>query len=123
MTTLVIGITIQDIATKIVKNMDTSLRIALEHILEEITVDGWAKLHVLVVTKLVMWEKIAWKGQRQLNLNLKKARQKLRMSGMRWITHGKGRKLKKHQMQKGSLHSMSQVVTLHQTKQEERHMG
>ena len=40
MTTLTIGTTIQDIAIIIVKNMDTSLRIALEHILEEITVDG-----------------------------------------------------------------------------------
>ena len=40
MTTLTIGITIQDIAVIIVKNMETSLKITLEHISEEIIVDG-----------------------------------------------------------------------------------
>ena len=40
MTILTIGITIQDIAVIIVKNMDTSLKIALEHISMEITIDG-----------------------------------------------------------------------------------
>ena len=37
---LTIGITIQDIAIIIVKSMDKFLRIALEHILVEITIDG-----------------------------------------------------------------------------------
>ena len=37
---LTIGITIQDTTVIIVKNMDTSLRTTLEHILEEIIVDG-----------------------------------------------------------------------------------
>ena len=40
METLTIGIKIKDIAIIIVKNMDTSLRTTLEHISEEITVDG-----------------------------------------------------------------------------------
>ena len=40
MDTSIIGITIQDIAIIIVKNMDTSLRTTLEHISEEIIVDG-----------------------------------------------------------------------------------
>ena len=40
MKTLTIGITIQDIAVITIKSMDTSLRIALEHILEEIIVEG-----------------------------------------------------------------------------------
>ena len=39
-TTLTIGITIQDIAAITMKNMDISLRTALEHILVEIIVDG-----------------------------------------------------------------------------------
>ena len=92
MTALITRIIIQDIAIIIVKNMDTSLRIALQHILEEITVDGWVKLHALVVTKLVMWERISQQGPRHLNLNLAKAKQKLKMSGMRWTRHGKRRK-------------------------------
>ena len=40
MKTLTIGITIQDIAIIAIKNMDISLRIALEHILVETTIDG-----------------------------------------------------------------------------------
>ena len=40
METLTIGIKIQDIAVTIVKNMDISLRTALEHILVETTRDG-----------------------------------------------------------------------------------
>ena len=40
METLTIGITIQDIATITVKNMDTSLRTTLEHILVETTRGG-----------------------------------------------------------------------------------
>ena len=38
---------------------------------------------------------------------------------MRWTGHGKRKILKEHQMEKGSLHPMGQVVTLHQTKQKE----
>ena len=116
MKTLAIGITIQDIAAIIVKSMDISLRTTLEHISEELIVDGWVKLHALVVTKLVMWERIAQQGPRYLNLNLTKEKHKLKMLVMRWTRHGKRRELKAHQMEKGSLHSMSQVVTLHQTK-------
>ena len=40
METLTIGITAQDIAVTIVKNMDISLRTPLEHILVEIIRDG-----------------------------------------------------------------------------------
>ena len=40
MITLTIGITTQDIAIITIKNMDISLRITLEHISEEIIVDG-----------------------------------------------------------------------------------
>ena len=38
---------------------------------------------------------------------------------MRWLGHGKRKMLKVHPMDKGSLHPMDQVVTLHQTKQKE----
>ena len=82
MITLTIGIKIQDTIVIIVNNMDTSLRIALEHISKEITVDGWVKLHALVVTKLVMWERISQQGPRHLNLNLTKARLKLKNLGI-----------------------------------------
>ena len=91
MITLVIGITIQDIDIIIVKSMDTSLRTTLEHLLEEITVNGWVKLHALVVTKLVMLETIAQQGPRHLNINLTKAKLKLKISKMRWTRHGKRR--------------------------------
>ena len=40
MITLIIGVTIQDIAAIIVKNMVISLRTTLEHILVETTIDG-----------------------------------------------------------------------------------
>ena len=40
METLIIEIIAQDIAVIIVKNMDISLRIALEHTLVETTIDG-----------------------------------------------------------------------------------
>ena len=40
METLIVGITIQDIAVIIVKNMDIPLRTTLEHILVEIINDG-----------------------------------------------------------------------------------
>ena len=68
MKTLSIGITIQDLAIIIVKSMDTFLRTTLEHILEEIIVDGWVKQHAFVVTKLVMWERTTQQGSRYLNL-------------------------------------------------------
>ena len=74
METLTIGIATQDIDVTTINNMDIYLRTALEHILEEIIVDGWAKLHALVVTKLVMWEKIAQQDPTHLNLNLAKAK-------------------------------------------------
>ena len=53
--------------------MYISLRTALEHISVETTIDGWVKPHALVVTKLVMWERISqqvrgtktWIWQRQ----------------------------------------------------------
>ena len=69
-----IGIKIQDITIITIKNMDISLRTTLEHILVETTVDGWVKLNALVVTKLVMWEKISQQVPRHPNLNLKKAK-------------------------------------------------
>ena len=123
MPTLTIGITIQDIAIIILKRMDTSLKIALEHISEEITLDGWVKLHALVVTKLVMWERISQQGPRHQNLNLKKAKQKLKILEMRWTRHGKRSIQKMNQMEKGSLFPMGQVVTLHQTKKKGRYVG
>ena len=42
------------------------------------------------------------------------------ISEMRWTGHGKRKMLKVHPMEKGSLHPMGQVVTLHQTKQQKK---
>ena len=72
METLTIGIKTQDIAVIIVKNMDISLRTALEHILVEIIRDGSVKPHVSVVTTLVILERIVQQGLMHLNLNLTK---------------------------------------------------
>ena len=119
MTTLTIGITIQDIAVIIIKNMDISLRTTLEHISVETIIVGWVKPHVLVVTRLVISERIFQLSLRHPNLNLTKAKQKLSIQKMRWIGHEKRKILKVHSMEKGSHHPMGQMVTLHQTKQKE----
>ena len=44
-----IGTTILDRTITTIKSMETSLKIAQEHILVETTVDGLAKIHALVV--------------------------------------------------------------------------
>ena len=41
------------------------------------------------------------------------------MLEMKWTRHGRKKMLRVHQMEKGSLHPMGQVVTPHQTKQKE----
>ena len=75
-----IGIKIQDITIITIKNMDISLKTKLEHVLVETTIDGWVKPHALVVTKMVMLERISQLGLRHLNMNLTKAKQKLSIS-------------------------------------------
>ena len=116
---LTIGITIQDIGVTIVKNMDLSLRIALEHILVVTTRDGWVKPHVFAFTRLVTSASIVQLGLRHLILNFKDARSMLSTSEMKWTRHGRKKMLRVHQMEKGSLHPMGQVVTPHQKKKKE----
>ena len=74
MEALIIGITIQDIAVTITKNMEISLRTTLEHILVKSIIDGQVKPHFSVVTRLVISERIVQLGLRHLILNLTKAR-------------------------------------------------
>ena len=119
MTTPITRIKIQDIAITIVKNMDISLRIALEHILVVTTRDGWVKPHILAITRLVTSTSIVQLGIRHLIINLIKARLMLSTSKMTWTRHGRRKMLRVHQMEKGSLHPMGQVITPHQTKQKE----
>ena len=59
----IIGITIQDKAIIIVKNMDISLRTALEHPSTETTIDGWVKLHALAIWRLAISASIVQQGQ------------------------------------------------------------
>ena len=124
MITPIIGITIQDIAITIVKNMDISLRIALEHTSVVTTRDGWVKPHFLAITRLATLASIVQLGLSHLILNLikVKARQMLSTSGMKWTRHGRRKMLRVNQMEKGSLYPMGQVVTPHQTKQK-RYVG
>ena len=72
-----IGIKIQVIFFIIVKSMDMLLRIALEHISEVITVDGWVKLHVVVVRRLVTLTGTVQLGQRHIAMNSTKAKGRL----------------------------------------------
>ena len=118
METLIIGITIQDIAVTIIKKMDISYRTTLEHILVVTTRDGWVKPHVLVVWRLFTSINIVQQGQRNKVVNLIKAKEKkmLKMLEMRWIIQGRKRMVAAHQMEKGSLHPIGQVITPHQTK-------
>ena len=103
--------------------MDVSLRIALEQISVVATRDGLVKPHVLVVTRLFTSTSIVQLGPRHLILNLIKARQMLSISKVRWTRHERRNMLRVHQMEKGSLHPMGQVVTPHQTKKKRRYVG
>ena len=57
-----VRITTHGTIVTIVKNMDMFLRIELEIFLEEITIDGWVRLHALVVSRLVMLVEIIQLG-------------------------------------------------------------
>ena len=76
MDTFIIGIKTQEKVVIIVKSMDISLRIALEHTSVGTTIDGWAKLHALVVWRLVISISIAQQGQRHLILSSTKEKEK-----------------------------------------------
>ena len=118
METLITGIIIQGIVVIIVKIMDMFLRIVLEHTSEVTTKGGWVKPHALVFGWLITLVNIVQQGQRhQVVSSIKeKARQILKMSEMRWTRHGRERRIATHQVEKGSLHPMGQVITPHQTK-------
>ena len=80
--------------------MDMLLRIALEHILEVTIVDGWVKLHALVVWRLVTSAGSIQQGQMYNAVNSIKAKRRLmlRMSRCRWIKHGRKSKIAAHQV-------------------------
>ena len=52
----IIGITTQGTIVTIVKSMDMFLRITLEQISNETTIDGWVRLHLLAIWRLVILE-------------------------------------------------------------------
>ena len=95
-----IAITIQDIVVTIFNYMDMFLRIALEHISKETTIDGWVILHALVVSRLVMLaETIQLDHQRRVMEIIKaKKRSMLRRSKWRWTRHGRRRKITTHKV-------------------------
>ena len=119
METLKIGIIILGIVATIVKSMDMFLRIALEHISEVITVDGWVILHALVVWRLVISIEIVQQGKRHQVVNSIKVKRRLmlRNSKCRWTKHGRKMNITSHQLQMRSLHPMDQVITSPPTRQ------
>ena len=103
----------------IVRSMYMFLIITLEHIFEVIMVDGWVKLHALVVWRLVTSAVTIQQGQKHQAVNSIKIKRRLMLkrSKCRWTRHGRREKIATHQVQMRSLHPMDQVITSPPTRQ------
>ena len=118
MKSLIIGVIIQNIIVITINNMDMFLKIVLGHTWVVITNGGWVKPHVSVIWRLVTSVGIVQQSKKYKVVNLikEKARKMLNTPKMKWISHGRKMMVATHQMEKGSLHPMGQVITPHQTR-------